>query len=221
MLLGLGALTVIEGLAAARSWHFLFLHTFRSVEGVDMLGWMLTVVGGAQMSVSFGLFVRAEFSRWAGMVLLGLGAGVQVVMIPFYPLWALTLLCVSPAAIYGLVVYGSWLRGAAAREPQAACLSCREPRLTRDSKAASPPEGIGLIQGIERWPSEIVARLATAAQMARRTWNEWLAATCDQRDELYNRYVSALAEEERSAAALANESSLERAAGSRIPAHRS
>ena len=39
-----------------------------------------------------------------------------------------------------------------------------------------------------------------SAQKVTRTWNEWLAAEGRERAELYRRYVSALAEEERAAA---------------------
>jgi hypothetical protein len=38
------------------------------------------------------------------------------------------------------------------------------------------------------------------AQKVTRTWNEWLAAHGRDRAELYRRYISALAEEERAAA---------------------
>jgi hypothetical protein len=40
------------------------------------------------------------------------------------------------------------------------------------------------------------------AQKVTRTWNEWLAAHGRDRAELYRRYISALAEEERAAAGL-------------------
>ena len=42
-----------------------------------------------------------------------------------------------------------------------------------------------------------------------RAWNEWLAASSDQRAELYRRYTSALAEEELAAADLERATKLE------------
>ena len=42
-----------------------------------------------------------------------------------------------------------------------------------------------------------------SAQKVTRAWNEWLAGGRLQRAELYRRYVSALADEERAAAAIA------------------
>ena len=42
-----------------------------------------------------------------------------------------------------------------------------------------------------------------SAQKVTRAWNEWLAGGRRERAELYRRYVSALADEERAAAAIA------------------
>jgi hypothetical protein len=42
-----------------------------------------------------------------------------------------------------------------------------------------------------------------SAQKVTRTWNEWLAGEGRERAELYRRYVSALADEQRAAAAIA------------------
>ena len=41
-----------------------------------------------------------------------------------------------------------------------------------------------------------------SAQRVTRAWNEWLAGGSRERPELYRRYISALAEEERAAAAI-------------------
>ena len=41
-----------------------------------------------------------------------------------------------------------------------------------------------------------------AAQKVTRAWNEWLAGGSRERPELYRRYISALAEEERAAVAI-------------------
>jgi hypothetical protein len=41
-----------------------------------------------------------------------------------------------------------------------------------------------------------------SAQTVRRSWNEWLAADSSRRPDIYHRYLSALAAEERAAAEL-------------------
>ena len=43
---------------------------------------------------------------------------------------------------------------------------------------------------------------ALGAERVTRAWNEWLAGGSRERPELYRRYISALAEEERAAAAI-------------------
>ena len=62
----------------------------------------------------------------------------------------------------------------------------------------SDPASRGVAEGQpEQWQT-----WRRAAQRVSRAWNEWLAADGRDRLELYRRYVGALAEEERAAAAL-------------------
>jgi hypothetical protein len=64
----------------------------------------------------------------------------------------------------------------------------------------------------------------SAAQKARRSWNEWLAADSRERPELYRCYVCALAEEEQAAVAIERAVNLEgnaeeRSVSSALTAH--
>jgi hypothetical protein len=57
--------------------------------------------------VGFGLLVRNQFARWIGVVVLGLNAIAQLLMMPSYPYWSLAIFAIDILALYGLVAYGA------------------------------------------------------------------------------------------------------------------
>lgn len=63
-------------------------------------------IGVLQLAVGLGVFVKNQFSRWAGVVVLGANAIAQMLMIPAYPFWSLALFTLDIVAIFGLVAYG-------------------------------------------------------------------------------------------------------------------
>ena len=48
-----------------------------------------------------------QFARWVGVLVLSLNAIVQLLMIPAYPFWSLSIFAIDFLAIYGLCAYGS------------------------------------------------------------------------------------------------------------------
>lgn len=59
------------------------------------------------MLVGLGVFVKNQFAPWAGVAILGVNAVAQLLTMPAYPFWSLSLFAIDIAAIYGLVVYGN------------------------------------------------------------------------------------------------------------------
>jgi hypothetical protein len=59
-----------------------------------------------QVAVGFGVFVKNQLSRWIGVVFLAANAIAQLLMMPAYPFWSLTIFAIDILAIYGLVAYG-------------------------------------------------------------------------------------------------------------------
>jgi hypothetical protein len=53
------------------------------------------------------VFVKNQFSRWVGVAVLGVNAIVQLLMIPAYPFWSLTIFTLDILAVYGLIAYGN------------------------------------------------------------------------------------------------------------------
>ena len=52
------------------------------------------------------MFVRNQFSRWAGVFILGVNSITQLLMMPAYPFWSLCIFAMDIMAIYGLIAYG-------------------------------------------------------------------------------------------------------------------
>lgn len=106
LLLILGTVNCIEGIAAIGNAHF-FIGDARYVFGdLNTWGWVTLCLGVAQLLVGLGVFVKNQFARWAGVGVLGLNAIAQLMIMPAYPFWSLSLFAVDVVAIYGLIAYG-------------------------------------------------------------------------------------------------------------------
>ena len=107
LLLILGTLNFIEGLAAIGNAHF-FSHNTNYIAGsLNTWGWVVLCVGVIEWAVGCGVFVKNQFSRWVGVAILSLNAIVQLMMIPAYTCWSLSILALDILAIYGLIAYGN------------------------------------------------------------------------------------------------------------------
>jgi hypothetical protein len=106
LLLLLGSLNCIEGIAAIGNAHF-FVHNTHYIAGdLNAWGWTLVCLGAVQLLAGLGVFARNQFARWVGVAVLGLNAIAQLFFMPAYPLWSLSIFAVDVLAIYGLVAYG-------------------------------------------------------------------------------------------------------------------
>jgi hypothetical protein len=106
LLLLLGSLNSIEGIAAISNAHFFVANAHYVFGDLNTWGWVVLCIGVVQLLVGVGVFARSQFARWTGVVALGLNAIAQLLMMPAYPFWSLSLFAVDVLAIYGLVAYG-------------------------------------------------------------------------------------------------------------------
>ena len=107
LLLMIGTLNFIQGLAAISNSHFFATNTHYILGNLNTWGWVVLCIGVIEWCVGVGVFVKNQFSRWVGVLVLGLNSLVQLLMIPAYPLWSLSIFTLGILAIYGLVAYGS------------------------------------------------------------------------------------------------------------------
>jgi len=112
LLLLLGTLNFIEGIAAIGNANF-FVHNTHYVAGsLNTWGWIVMCIGVLQWIVGCGVFIKNQFSRWVGVVVLAGNAIAQLLMIPAYPWWSLSIFALDILAMYGLIAYGKRIAAA-------------------------------------------------------------------------------------------------------------
>jgi len=107
LLLVLGTLNFIEGLAAINKAHFFVGNAHYIAGDLNTWGWVVLCIGVIEWVVGVGVFVKNQFSRWTGVVILSGNAIAQLLMMPAYPFWSLCIFALDILAIYGLIAYGS------------------------------------------------------------------------------------------------------------------
>jgi hypothetical protein len=107
MLALIATLNVIEGIAAISNSTFFVEDARFVVSGLNTWGWVLLAIGVTQGLAALGIWGRLQFARWLGVALVTLNAIVQVLFLPAYPLWAMTMFALDLLVIYGLVAHGS------------------------------------------------------------------------------------------------------------------
>ena len=106
LLLILGTINLIEGIAAIGNAHF-FVHNTHYIAGsLNTWGWVVLCIGVVQLLVGLGVFVKNQFARWTGVFILSLNMIAQLMMMPAYPFWSLAIFALDVLGIYGLVAYG-------------------------------------------------------------------------------------------------------------------
>jgi hypothetical protein len=107
LLLTVGTLNTIEGIAAISNAHFFVNNTSYVFGDLNTWGWVALILGVTQLLAGGGVFAKNQFARWVGVFALSLNAIAQMLMIPAYPFWSLSIFAVDILAIYGLAAYGS------------------------------------------------------------------------------------------------------------------
>jgi uncharacterized membrane protein HdeD (DUF308 family) len=106
LLLIIGTLNIIEGIAAIDNAHF-FVGNAKYIAGdLNAWGWTVLCLGVVQILVGLGVMAKNQFARWTGVAALSLNAIAQLMFIPAYPFWSLAIFSIDILAIYGLCAYG-------------------------------------------------------------------------------------------------------------------
>ena len=70
-------------------------------------GWTVLILGALQLLAAAGVLVGNPLARWFAVAVVGLNAIGQMLFIPSYPFWSLTIIAVDIVALWGLCAYGS------------------------------------------------------------------------------------------------------------------
>jgi Short repeat of unknown function (DUF308) len=106
MLALVGVLNIIYGIAATSNSKF-FVRDIQFVfANLNTWGWIMIVLGAAQILAAVSVWARHQFGRWFGVVCASGNAILQMLVISSYPLLAVSLFAVDVVVIWALVTYG-------------------------------------------------------------------------------------------------------------------
>ena len=107
MLVMVGTLNVIQGIAAISNSKFFVGNATFIFSDLNTWGWIVLALGAIQGLTGIGVWLRVRGVRWVGVFFATLNAIAQLFFIPAYPFWSLALFTVDILVIYGLVAYGA------------------------------------------------------------------------------------------------------------------
>ena len=106
MLVTVGVLNVIYGIAAIGDSKFFVANTQFILSGLNTWGWVMLVLGVLQVFAAFSIWSGGSYGRWFGIVSAMANAIAALLAIPAYPFWSLAIFTVDLLVIYGLAAYG-------------------------------------------------------------------------------------------------------------------
>lgn len=102
MLLVLGTLNVIWGIAAIGDSTFFTEDAKYVLSGLNTWGWVTLLIGIAQLFAGLSLFAGGGFGRWVGIIAASATAIVSLLSIPAYPFWSLCVFALAIIVVYEL-----------------------------------------------------------------------------------------------------------------------
>jgi hypothetical protein len=106
MIMIAGILNVIYGIAGIGNAHWLEANTSYVFSNLKTWGWIVLILGVAQLVAAFSIWAGNEYGRWVGIASAALNSIVMLMFIPAYPFGALAVFAIDVLVIYGLAAYG-------------------------------------------------------------------------------------------------------------------
>ena len=106
MILTVAVLNIIWGIAAIGDSSFFVQDQRYIISELNMLGWLVLIIGAAQLAAAFSIWAGGTFGRWFGIAMATINAIVALLSLPAYPFWSLAVFAVDVLVIYGLAAYG-------------------------------------------------------------------------------------------------------------------
>src|SRR3954452_5346003 len=99
-------LNIIDGIAAISKSKFFTANASYVFSDLRTWGWIVLALGALQLLVGFGIWAGNQLARWTGIVVVSLNAIAQLLFIPAYPFWSLSIFTLDVLVLYGLAAYG-------------------------------------------------------------------------------------------------------------------
>lgn len=106
MIFLVGLINFVYGIAAIDNSQFYVGNAEYVVSDLNTWGWFLLVVAIVQVAAGVGIWMGSGLAVWIGIVSASINALIQMLIIPAYPLWAITVFAIDVLIIYGLLAYG-------------------------------------------------------------------------------------------------------------------
>ena len=106
LLIILGVFNVIYGIAAIARSHVFVANAHFVFGDLRAWGWVALILGVLQLVAAAGVVAGNQLARWFAVAVVALNAVDQMLSIPAYPFWSLTILAVGVVALWGLCIYG-------------------------------------------------------------------------------------------------------------------
>ncbi len=107
LLLVIGCFNLIQGIAGVANSHVFVAHAHYVFANLRTWGWVTLIIGCLQLLAAVGVLAGNQLARWFAVTVLGLNTIAQMFFIPAYPFWALTIIAMDIAALWGLCAYAS------------------------------------------------------------------------------------------------------------------
>jgi len=107
LLLVSGFWNLIYGIAAIANSHVFVANAHYVVGNLRAWGWITLILAVVQLLAAAGVMTGNQLARWFGVAVLGLNVIDQMLFLPAYPFWSLTIIAMDVVALWGLCAYGS------------------------------------------------------------------------------------------------------------------
>lgn len=107
MLATAGVMNIIDGIVALANTSFWTEKGAVYVFGdLRTWGWIALIWGVVQLIGAASVYRGGETGRWIGIGAATVNIFIQLLFLPAYPFWAMTIMVLDVLVIYGLAVYG-------------------------------------------------------------------------------------------------------------------
>jgi hypothetical protein len=106
MLLIVGVLNVIWGIAAIADSKFFVQDQKYILSNLNAWGWITLIIGAAQLFAGFSLWSGNLYGRIVAILVASLSALASLMSIPAYPFWSIAIFAIDIIIIYQVSLYG-------------------------------------------------------------------------------------------------------------------
>lgn len=78
---------------------------------VTTWGWVHTLVGAAMFAAGLGLLVGQFWAQLTVIALVSVSLVTQMIMLPAYPLWSLTVIAIEVVVLWAIMAHGDEVKG--------------------------------------------------------------------------------------------------------------